>query len=110
MDGGALWATVHGVTKSLTRLSDFTFSPSVLPSQQHEVLKLPTFPGGAVVKNLPANAGDARDLIPEYHGPAKLTNKTGYHSCHAETGGPAHLWRSTAESLSRTSVPSSSFS
>ena len=26
MDGGAWWATVHGVTKSRTRLSDFTFS------------------------------------------------------------------------------------
>ena len=25
MDGGAWWATVHGVTKSLTRLSDCTF-------------------------------------------------------------------------------------
>ena len=25
MDGGAWWATVHGVTKSHTRLSDFTF-------------------------------------------------------------------------------------
>ena len=25
MDGGAWWATVHGVTKSRTRLSDFTF-------------------------------------------------------------------------------------
>ena len=29
MDGGAWWATVHGVTKSQTRLSNFTFtSPS----------------------------------------------------------------------------------
>ena len=26
MDGGAWWATVHGVAKSQTRLSDFTFS------------------------------------------------------------------------------------
>ena len=26
MDGGASWATVHGVTKSQTRLSDFTFT------------------------------------------------------------------------------------
>ena len=26
MDGGALWAAVHGVTKSWTRLSDFTFT------------------------------------------------------------------------------------
>ena len=26
MDGGALWATVHGVAGSRTRLSDFTFT------------------------------------------------------------------------------------
>ena len=26
MDGGALWAAVHGVAKSQTRLSDFTFT------------------------------------------------------------------------------------
>ena len=26
MDGGALWAVVHRVTKSRTRLSDFTFT------------------------------------------------------------------------------------
>ena len=26
MEGGAWWATVHGVTKSWTRLSDFTFT------------------------------------------------------------------------------------
>ena len=26
MDGGACWAVVHGVAKSLTRLSDFTFT------------------------------------------------------------------------------------
>ena len=26
MDGGARWATVHGVTKSRTRLRDFTFT------------------------------------------------------------------------------------
>ena len=26
MDGGAWWAAVHGVVKSWTRLSDFTFS------------------------------------------------------------------------------------
>ena len=26
MDGGAWWATVHGVTKGWTRLSDFTFT------------------------------------------------------------------------------------
>ena len=26
MDGGAWWAAVHGVAKSCTRLSDFTFN------------------------------------------------------------------------------------
>jgi len=26
MDGGAWWAAVHGVAKSQTRLSDFTFT------------------------------------------------------------------------------------
>ena len=26
MDGGACWATVHGVTKSRIRVSDFTFT------------------------------------------------------------------------------------
>ena len=39
MDGGTLWATVHGVAKSQTRLNDFTTTtilskvvPSALPS------------------------------------------------------------------------------
>ena len=31
MDGGAWWATVHGVTKNRTQLSDFTQNP-VYPS------------------------------------------------------------------------------
>ena len=31
MDGGVWWATVHGVTQSWTRLSDFTFFLSLKP-------------------------------------------------------------------------------
>ena len=31
MDGGACWATVHGVTKSLTRLSNFTLKVNKIP-------------------------------------------------------------------------------
>ena len=30
MDGGAWWAAVHGVAKSWTRLSDFTFTLDTL--------------------------------------------------------------------------------
>ena len=33
MDGGAWWATVHGITKSRTRLSDFTFTSLSLSSR-----------------------------------------------------------------------------
>ena len=36
MDGGAWWATVHGVTKSLTRLSDFTFTFQILYHLRHQ--------------------------------------------------------------------------
>ena len=32
MDGGAWWATVHGVAKSWTRLSDFTFTSPIAHS------------------------------------------------------------------------------
>ena len=36
MEGGAWWATVHGVAKSQTRLSDFTTTTrAVLGSQQN---------------------------------------------------------------------------
>ena len=31
MEGGAWWATVRGVTKSWTRLSDFTFTFTFMP-------------------------------------------------------------------------------
>jgi len=38
MDGGAWWATIHGVSKSWTRLSDFTFTFSVI-SYKPEILE-----------------------------------------------------------------------
>ena len=103
MDRGAWWAAVHGVVKSWTRLSDFTFTfhfhalekemathssvlswripgtgePGGPPSMgSHRVghdwsdlaaaasfIGNKGFPAGAVVKNMPANAGDV-DLIP----------------------------------------------
>ena len=42
MDGGAWWATVHGVAKSRTRLSDFTslhfmFPPDEFPKENFKV-------------------------------------------------------------------------
>ena len=40
MDGGAWWAAVHGVAKSQTRLSNFTFSGTVFPTPIHQILNL----------------------------------------------------------------------
>ena len=37
MDGGAWWATVHGVTKSRTRLSDFSFTSHLITDKPQPV-------------------------------------------------------------------------
>ena len=55
MDGGAWWATAHGVAKSRTRLNDFT------SLHFHIDFKLIEGRGGSMVKNPSANAGDDRD-------------------------------------------------
>ena len=73
MDGGAWKAAVHGVAEGRTRLSDFTFTfhfhalEKEMATHSCSCLENPR-DGGAwwaaiyvVVKNLPANAGDARD-------------------------------------------------
>ena len=49
MDGGAWWATVHRVEKSQTRLSDFTFTFTLIRFD---------FPGGSDGKESAYNAGD----------------------------------------------------
>ena len=79
MDGGSWWATVHGVAKSQTRLSDLTFTftsilawripwteePGKLLSMdcKESDMTRATYHAcktrGSVVRNLPANAGDA---------------------------------------------------
>ena len=42
MDGGAWWAAVHGVAKSQTRLSDFTFT-SLFHALEKEMATTPVF-------------------------------------------------------------------
>ena len=58
MDGGAWQATVLGVTKSRTRLSDFTFTSTFSMYNIKAVLSY----FEDVLKNLPANAGDIGDV------------------------------------------------
>ena len=60
---------VSSFTKNLIEVNIFTHSPrfhAIYLSTLNKTLLLPGFPCGTVVKNLPANAGDARDvgLIP----------------------------------------------
>ena len=63
MDGGAWWATVHGVAKSLTLLSDFTF----------------TFHFHALEKEMATYSGVLAWRIPETGEPDGLLS-TGSHS------------------------------
>ena len=56
MDGGAWWATVHGVAKSWTRLSDFTF----------------TFHFPALEKEMATHSGDLAWRIPGMGEPGGL--------------------------------------
>ena len=56
MDGGAWWAAVHGVAKSRTRLSDFTF----------------TFHFHALEKEMAAHSGVLAWRIPEIGEPGGL--------------------------------------
>ena len=51
-DGGAWWSAISGVSQSRTRLKRLSSSSS---------LPVVAYPGGLVVKNLPANAGDTSD-------------------------------------------------
>ena len=44
MDGGAWWATVHGVTKSWTRLSDLTFKILIDLTIQRSIFLLNSVP------------------------------------------------------------------
>ena len=61
MDSGAWWATVHGVTNSQTWLSMHVCTNLNIIYIMWENNK--GFPGGSVVKNPPANAGEAIWLL-----------------------------------------------
>ena len=56
MDGGAWWAEVHGVTKSRTRLRDFTFHFDALEKEMatHSIVLAWRIPGTAEPGGLPS--------------------------------------------------------
>ena len=52
MDRGSWWVTVHGIAKSQTQLKQLSTAHG----------RGEGFPGGSVVKNVPASAGDAGSI------------------------------------------------
>ena len=90
MDGGAWWATVHGVAKSRTRLSDFTFT-------------FIGFPDSLVVKNPPASAedvGDASSILGSGRSPGEGNGNPLQYSC-LENPMDRGAWRATVHGVSK---------
>ena len=70
MDRGAWWAIVHGVTKSETQLSDYTFTFFHVG-----------FSSGSGVKNLPANAGVVSSVPGSGRSPGEGNGSSLQYSC-----------------------------
>ena len=84
MDGGAWRATVHGVTKSWTRLSNFTF----------------TLPGGSVVKNSTCNAGDPGTIPGSGRSPGDRKGNPLQYSCLANLMARG-AWQATVHGVAK---------
>ena len=67
MDGGASWAAVHGVSKSQTRLSDFTFSFHFYPLEKematHSSVLAWRIPGTREPGGLPSVGSQSRTRL-----------------------------------------------
>ena len=81
MDGGDWLVTVHGVSKSQTRLRDFTIHYNNNYQYFFIILLYWGFPGNSVVKNLPPNAGDMGSIPGLGRSPGKGNGKPLQYSC-----------------------------
>ena len=88
MDRGAWQATVHGVAKSQTGLSDFHYT------------YIWGFPGGSVVKNLPANAEDVGFIPGLGRSPGRGNGNPLQSSC-LENPEDTGIWWATVHGLQR---------
>ena len=90
-DGGAWWAAVYGVAQSWTLLKRLSSSRD--------------FPGGPVVKNLPASEGDTGS-IPGLG--TKIPHATGQLSLCASTAEPTHSGAHTPPTAARSPITATS--
>ena len=92
MDGGAWWATGHGVAKSQTRLSDFTFFKAFyqkskkITQNERKYLSFISefglgFPGGSEVKAPACNAGDLGSIPGLGRSPGEGNGNSLQYSC-----------------------------
>ena len=72
MDRGAWWATVHWVAKSQTRLSDFTFTFTLIRFD---------FPGGSDGKASAYNSGDPGSIPGSGRSPGEGNGNPLHYSC-----------------------------
>ena len=85
MDGGAWWATVHGVTKSQSQLSNF--------SSLH-------FPGGSAGKESACTAGDPGSVLGLGRSPGKGNGNPLQYSC-LEDPMDRGAWQATVHGVAR---------
>ena len=88
MDRGVWQATVHGVTRSGTCLS-----------MHAQVLRY-GFPGGSVVKNLPANAGGPGLISRSGRSPGEGNGNPLHYSC-LENPMDRGVWQATAHGVTK---------
>ena len=91
-DGGVWWATVPGVAKSRTRLSDFTF----------------TFPGGSEVKASACNAGDLGSIPGSGRSPGEGNGNPLQYSC-LENPTDGGAWRAAVHGVAKSQTRPSDF-
>ena len=72
MDGGAWWAAVHGVAKSRTRLSDFTFTFHFPALATHSSVLAWRIPGTAEPGGLPSPVAQSRTRLSDLAAAAAL--------------------------------------
>ena len=93
MDGGAWWAAVHGIAKSRTRLSDFTF----------------TFHSRALEKEMATHSSVLAWRIPEAEAPGRLPSRGSHRVWHDWSNLAAAACLHTQEICIVSDCPLSSF-
>ena len=88
MDRGAWWATVHGVAKSRTRLSNFTYYFFL------------NFPGGSEGKASACNAGDLGSIPGSGRSPGEGSGNLLQYSC-LENPMDREAWRVTVQRVAK---------